>query len=230
MIRHEIKLLLSNRMNKILLIFLFAIAVSFSIFAAWSISFVDNNGNTHNGIFAPRKLSEKKSKYAGKLNPDVLEDVIKKDKKIKAIYKNQIPEKIYATNTQEYMDIKDFMVSTLSYGSEMDYEKFDFLEVSKAKNIYHIRKENIKKLVKEYGVTEKKMKYLKEKFSKNKTPFYYEPADSWITMGLYATTYSLILIIGISFFGSGIFTEDFKLKADSIFFSTKLGKNKGVKI
>ena len=83
MIRHEMKLLLSNRMNKILLIFLFAIAVSFSIFAAWSISFVDNNGNTHNGIFAPRKLSEKKSKYAGKLNPDVFEDVIKKDKKIK---------------------------------------------------------------------------------------------------------------------------------------------------
>lgn len=230
MIRHEIKLLLSNRMNKILLIFLFAIAVSFSIFAVWSISFVDNNGNTHNGILAPRKLCEKKSKYAGKLNPDVFEDVIKKDKKIKAIYKNQIPEKIYATNTQEYMDIKDFMVSTLSYGSEMDYEKFDFLEVSKAKNIYHIRKENIKKLVKEYGVTEKKMKYLKEKFSKNKTPFYYEPADSWITMGLYATTYSLILIIGISFLVSGIFTEDFKLKADSIFFSTKLGKNKGVKI
>ena len=142
MIRYEMKLLLSNRMNKILLIFLFAIAVSFSIFAVWSISFVDNNGNTHNGIFAPRKLSEKKSKYAGKLNSDVFEDVIKKDKKIKAIYKNQIPEKIYATNTQEYMDIKDFMVSTLSYGSEMDYEKFDFLEVSKAKNIYHIRKEN----------------------------------------------------------------------------------------
>ena len=74
------------------------------------------------------------------------------------------------------------------------------------------------------------MKYLKEKFSKNKTPFYYEPADSWITMGLYATTYSLILIIGISFLVSEIFTEDFKLKADSIFFSTKLGKNKGVKI
>lgn len=76
--RHEIKLLLSNRMNKILLIFLFAISVSFSIFAAWSISFVDDNGNTHNGIFAPRKLSEKKSKYVGKLNPDVFEDVIKK--------------------------------------------------------------------------------------------------------------------------------------------------------
>ena len=49
-------------------------------------------------------------------------------------------------------------------------------------------------------------------------------------MGLYATTYSMILLIVISFFSAGLFSEEFRLGADSIFFSTKMGRSRGMKI
>lgn len=229
MIKYEIKLLLSNRINRILLLFLLGIAIIFSIFAIWSVSYVDKDGNTHNGLFATRELTNIKSKYSGELSSDIFENVIKIDKQIKDKYGNSIPENVYATSIQEYMDIKDFVVSTLSYGRDIDYISFDTLDIDNAMSIYDIREDNIARLVEEYGTTEIEAEYLKEQYSKVDVPLNYTPADSWITMSLYATTYAIILIIVISFITSGIFSEDFKLKSDAIFFSTKLGRSRGTK-
>lgn len=218
MIRHEINIVFSNRINRLVLLFLLVIAVVLSIFAVWSVSYVDKDGNTHNGLFAARQLTEAKAEYAGKLNSDIFEDIVNTDKQIKCEYGNKIPENIYANNMQKYMDIKDFMVSTISYGGDIDYTRFDTLDSDMARNMYAIRDDNIVHLIDEYGTTEEKIEFLKKQYSKLVTPFDYAPADSWITMGLYATTYAIILIISISFITSGIFSEDFKLKAESVFF------------
>lgn len=229
MIKHEINIVFSNRINRLVLLFLLVIAVVLSIFAVWSVSYVDKDGNTHNGLFAARQLTEAKAEYAGKLNSDIFEDIVNTDKRIKNEYGNKIPENIYANNMQKYTDIKDFMVSTISYGGDIDYTRFDALDSDMARNMYAIRDDNIVHLINEYGTTEEKIEFLKKQYSKLVTPFDYAPADSWITMGLYATTYAIILIISISFITSGIFSEDFKLKAESVFFSTKLGRSRGTK-
>ena len=97
----------------------------------------------------------------------------------------------------------------------------------KSRNIYSIREKNIDHMIKEYGVREAKRKYLKKQYQKVRKPFEYAPAESWKTMGLYATTYSMILLVIVSFFSSGLFSEEFRLGADSIFFSTKRGRTGG---
>ena len=67
-----------------------------------------------------------------------------------------------------------------------------------------------------------------QKYENLGTPFYYEYADGWATLLQDISTHLLILALIIGFFVAGIFSDEFQTKADSIFFSTKLGRNKGV--
>ncbi len=209
---------------------LLIIAVAFSFFSIWSVKFVDKDGNVHNGLSAPRKLTEVKSKYKGVLTADVLAEIVQKDKNLNEKYGSTISDSIYAVNEQEYGDIKDMIISILCYDKDFDESVINGLDINKSRNIYSIREKNIDHMIKEYGVREAKRKYLKKQYQKVRKPFEYAPAESWKTMGLYATTYSMILLIVISFFSAGLFSEEFRLGADSIFFSTKMGRSRGTKI
>lgn len=60
------------------------------------------------------------------------------------------------------------------------------------------------------------------------TPFYYEYVDGWAALLQNISTFLLLLALVIGFFLSGIFSDEFQLKADSIFFSTRLGRNRGI--
>ena len=230
MLRCEFRKLFSRGINRILLLALLIIAVAFSFFSIWSVKFVDKDGNVHNGLSAPRKLTEVKSKYKGVLTADVLAEIVQKDKNLNEKYGSTISDSIYAVNEQEYGDIKDMIISILCYDKDFDESVINGLDINKSRNIYSIREKNIDHMIKEYDVQEAKRKYLKEQYQKLHKPFEYAPAESWKTMGLYATTYSMILLIVISFFSAGLFSEEFRLGADSIFFSTKMGRSRGTKI
>ena len=230
MVRCEFQKLFSNSINRILLLVLLIIAVVFSFFSIWSIKFVDKDGNVHNGLSAPRKLNEAKLKYKGALTSDILSEIIQREKNLNKKYGSIISNSLYAANEQKYGDIKDMIVSTLCYDKDFDESVINDLEISEARDIYYIREKNINHMIKEYDNQELKKKYLKRQFQKVHKPFEYAPAESWKTMGLYATTYSMILLVVLSFFSAGLFSEEFKLGADSIFFSTKMGRSRGTKI
>ena len=100
MIRHEINIVFSNRINRLVLLFLLVVAVVLSIFAVWSVSYVDKDGITHNGLFAARQLTEAKAEYAGKLDSDIFEDIVNKDKRIKNEYGNKILFRISKRNRE----------------------------------------------------------------------------------------------------------------------------------
>ena len=113
-------------------------------------------------------------------------------------------------------------------------ENFSGNEIAKAtsdeiSSIYEIYRKNLDLESKDNGDTIEKIDFLQKQYKKIKTPFYYEAADSWETMFLYATTYSLILIIITSFLTSGIFSDEFKNNIYLVLFSTKYGKSKCVK-
>ena len=48
-------------------------------------------------------------------------------------------------------------------------------------------------------------------------------------MLLYATTLALILVVVIAFITAGIFAEEFRYKADSIYFSSQYGRSKAIR-
>ena len=60
------------------------------------------------------------------------------------------------------------------------------------------------------------------------TPFYYEYVEGWSALLQSISTYLLILALVIGFLVSGIFSDEFLTKADSIFFSSKLGRNRAI--
>ena len=152
MIRCEFSKLFSRGINRILLLALLIIAVAFSFFSIWSVKFVDKYGNVHNGLSAPRKLTEVKLKYKGALTSDILAEIIQKDKNLNKKYGSTISDSVYAVNEQEYGDIKDMIVSILCYDKDFDESVINGLDINKSRNIYSIREKNIDHMIKEYGV------------------------------------------------------------------------------
>ena len=227
MLKYELKILFNQRINKLLILVLIIIAITFSCFAIFSIHYVDKKGNTNNGFFASRRLTESKSKYIGPLTPEIIQTVANNQRQITEKYGNKIPEKIYSTGPQEYGDILDLCISILCYNKDFDESELEKLNIKDFNKIYEIRNSNIVQEIKEYGTNHMKALYLEEQYSNISIPFYYEPAESWKTMGLYATTYAMILLIAVSFLSAGIFSREFKLQSNSIFFSTKHGRSRG---
>lgn len=66
------------------------------------------------------------------------------------------------------------------------------------------------------------------KYKELDSPLYYEYADGWKALLEYTPTIIMFMVLVLGFLVSGIFSNEFQLKADSIFFSTKMGRNKGV--
>ena len=67
-----------------------------------------------------------------------------------------------------------------------------------------------------------------ERYENLKTPFYYEYFGGWSALLQNISTFLLMLALVIGFLVSGIFSDEFQIKADSIFFSSKLGRSKAV--
>ena len=211
-----IKKVFNNRKNRLLIIAAFLGAIVFSIFAIHSFRFVDANDNITTGISSPRLLIEEKNKWKGEITPDTLSEIIK-------AYKNG-----------EWQSTYDIIFSASRMLKGDPVENLEGNEISKAtlneiNSFYEIYRKNLDLESKDNGDTSKQIDFLQKQYQKIKTPFYYEAADSWETMFLYATTYSLILIIITSFLTSGIFSEEFKYNTFLVFFSTKYGKSKCVK-
>jgi len=216
MTKLEIKKVFNNRKNRLLIIAAFLGAIVFSIFAIHSFRFVDANDNITTGISSPRLLIEEKNKWKGEITPDTLSEIIK-------AYKNG-----------EWQSTYDIIFSASRMLKGDPVENLEGNEISKAtlneiNSFYEIYRKNLDLESKDNGDTSKQIDFLQKQYQKIKTPFYYEAADSWETMFLYATTYSLILIIITSFLTSGIFSEEFKYNTFLVFFSTKYGKSKCVK-
>ena len=68
-----------------------------------------------------------------------------------------------------------------------------------------------------------------ERYGQLKAPLYYEDYDGWRSVLHYAQTIVMLVMLVSAFLVSGIFSNEFSWKADSIFFSTKYGRDKGTK-
>ena len=62
------------------------------------------------------------------------------------------------------------------------------------------------------------------------TPLYYEYAGGWKALldSQYMLTFMTILVVITGFLVAGIFSDEFQLKADSVFFSSEKGRNKAI--
>jgi len=76
--------------------------------------------------------------------------------------------------------------------------------------------------------SEKEKEFLISQWDNLKTPFYYEYAEGWKALldSQYLPTLLTLLAVILGALVAGIFSDEYSWKADSIFFSSKLGRNK----
>lgn len=215
LLKYELKKLLNKRMNRILLTASLLLALAFSSFAMGSFRAVDAEGQTRTGFSAARIMIEDKNRWQGELTPERIARIVKSRQ---------------AGEQQSTLDII-YSASKLLVGKlkELDdYEAILSADSAQIAEIYNIYRKNLRAMSAEYGDTPEKQSFLAEQYERIKTPYYYEASDTWETMLLYATTYSLILIIITGFLTAGIFAEEFQYRADSVFFSTRYGRSRAV--
>lgn len=234
MLKFEIKKIFSKPINKAALLIILAVLVAVSIFTINSVRYTDEEGNTKKGFVAARELRNKQNQWAGTVTEDVLKKVIQENAKInssKEALSDDIQEqnKAYAKK-QGFADIRDLINYSMSGFGEYDYFYVDQTNANEVGNIYEKRISSLKEWLSMSGdsFTDAQKDFLIGQYEKLETPFYYEYIGGWDAMIPYLTIFILILALVIGFLSAGIFSSEFQLKAESIFFSAKLGRNKAI--
>lgn len=205
-----------------------------SILTINKVEYVDENGNHGSGISAARSLRAEKNKWAGYLTEEVFQKVLKENALInnseEALSENiQEQNKAYAKK-QGISGIVNVIDHAFSEWRDYNYYAIDSVSDEDVKHVYERRISTLKGWLdsgKEiYSDAQKN--FLIQQYENLKTPFYYEYVDGWKALLQNISTFILFLALVIGFLVSGIFSDEFQTKADSIFFSTKLGRNKAV--
>lgn len=211
-LRYELKKVWNKRVNKVALAVALVAVVAFAVFAIGSMRFVDQEGNLNNGVTAGRSLSADKAQWQGELTPDAISQAI---------------EQYRAGDWQSTYDIV-FLASKMLQGEvseSSDIEAALAADGARIDAIYESYRANLQAACEEYGDTPAQVDYLAERYRQIETPFVYEPADTWDTMLLYATTIGIVLSLIVGFMAAGIFAEEFRSRSDAVFFSTRKGRS-----
>ena len=235
MILFEIKKILSRTGSKVgILVLLITLVVSCYLAVEYT-TYVDEEGNRHTGIAAVNNLREEKEKWTGVITEDYLKEVIRENNKINAVYPYDPSDPVTCdmgySMSQGIDDIKTMINCAFGEFRSYNYLRVDSVTEDEVGNLYENRIQNVKTWLSadegkdQYSEAEKE--YIIDSYETLKTPFYYEPANGWIAALEYASTVIVLTMLVLSFFVSGIFSGEFQWKADSIFFSTKYGRNKG---
>lgn len=236
MLHFELKKIFLKPVNKILLVILAVALCAVSYLAIDSVTYVDRNGDSITGGDAAKALREEKNQWAGYITEDVLLKVVEENAMIsnsEEYHSNDVKENNMAyAKTQGFSDLRDIINRAFCSFQEYDYYKADNVTKEEVGSIYDRR---ITNLVEWLGsdqegsnYSEEKKQFFVEQYKKLKTPFYYEYADGWEALLSYASTIIMLLVLITGFLVSGIFSDEIGLKADAVFFSAKLGRNKAI--
>lgn len=236
MLRFEIKKVFSKTVNKIALLILVVALLVVSFFAVNSVDYVDENGTSTSGIAAARNLRNDKNQWSGYLTDNVLSEAILKNEEIiaspeylsKDVKEN---DKAYA-KTQGFSDIRTIINKAFCSFNEYDYYRANSVTSDEVRNLYERRIANLTEWLNSDEIKDNFSKDEKEfliaQYNELETPFYYEYSDGWKALLEYAPSIMMLLVLILRFLVSSIFSNEFQLKADSIFFSAKLGRNKAI--
>ena len=234
MLFFEIKKVFSKFKNKIAMVLLLIILIVTSVLTMNRVEYVDTDGGRSSGAAAARKLRAEQNQWTGYLTEDVFTDVILENKQINSspeAFSEDIMEqdKIYARK-QGISDISNLMNYAFSEWRDYNYYIIDNLSAKEAKQVYQKRISSLKGYLEYWEETfpDAQKKFLIELYENLKTPFYYEYFGGWSALLQNISTFLLMLALVIGFLVSGIFSDEFQIKADSIFFSSKLGRSKAV--
>lgn len=234
MVYYEIKKVFSKTSNKIAVLFILVLLGLMTGFAI-HVQYVNEEGNMEYGISAARKLKELKKEWAGELTEERLKEVIAENARIQATPEARSRDiqqnNIAYSQRQGLLDIRSMIANSYGGFQEYDYYMIDYLKPEDAGSFYSNRTESLKEYLaspEAEQFSEKEKQFLIEQYADMEVPLKYDDFTGW-----YEATYNMPVIIMLmclifGFLLAGIFSNETKLKADSIFFSAYHGRRQGV--
>lgn len=238
MLLFEVKKVLSKPLNKAALLILAAVLIIGSFLTIRDVKYIDADGNSSTGFSAARHLQEEKNQWEGYLTENVLKSVIQENTAVSTSPEAQsddIQENNKATAMgQGISDIREMINLAFGEIDNYDYYRINSVSEDEVGSLYEQRIAGLKNYLNRDDVTEAfsedEKEWLINKYESLDTPLYYEYADGWKALmdSQYLPTLMMITVLIIGFLVSGIFSDEFSWKADSIFFSARLGRGRAV--
>lgn len=235
MLFYELKKIFGRAGGKIALLVL-AIGLAVICYSATlQVSYTDENGDSHTGPATARELRDLKNEWAGPIDETALLRAAEENQRIISSedYNSEDIQRQNAAyhDTQGYATIRSLIAQTYGGFNEYDYYRLDTLTPDEAGQLYDLRVQNLKEWLArpDISFSPAEADFLVNQYEAMETPLYYEYNDGWDTLIYYAPTLVMFLLFVIIFLVSGIFPSEHRLKANAIFFSTKLGRGKAVR-
>lgn len=229
MLKFELKKVFSKRINQMVIVSVFFIAVICALFAVGSVRYVDEKGELSTGGLAARYLAKDQNRWKGELTPEQFGQIVENVKELSAKYPGEIPDVEYGKTMQSYEAITEFIIGVLTPDTEWDDRVLYQLSVEQAVNIYALYQDNMEKMAEEYGTTPEKRELIKSVYETVEIPFDYEAAVSWTTIPMYTQTYIIILAVVIGFLSVSIFSCEFRPGTEGVFLAAQYGRSKAIK-
>ena len=235
--KYEIKKVFSGRGGKVALGLLVLLVAVVSFAAIGEVHYVDAQGNSFSGPRAASLLRVEKSRWSGYLTDDIFNEVIRLNAEINASPEGQSDDwrendKAYARK-QGFSDIRDVINSALCSFREYDYYRIDRARASDGADIYALRIANLTDWLNSDEAKDRysdaQRAFFTRQYENLTTPLYYEDADGWDALLTYSETVIMLTMLILSVLVCGLFSREYQLKADAIFFSTKTGRDRAVR-
>ena len=231
-VKYEIKKIIVKPVNRIVLFITTMIVIVFAILAVNDVSYIKNDGTTVHGHSAAKELAEKKNEWKGNLTKDTLLKVYSFNRENSSQEDEDIENDEAYSKIQGIMDIRDLINEAFSPADEYDYYRISKISKDSLEHFYSTRENGLDEYLDDAGTkySGEEKTYILNKYESMQKPLYYEAADGWKTLlkAAYFPSILIIVILACAFLVSGIFSDEFKYKADSVFFAAKLGRNKAI--
>ena len=237
LVRYELQKVLSKRANQIVLILLAVLVAYICRTALMQVEWVDTQGNSITGHSAAVKLREAGAEWSGTLDQEMLEKALAE---LKEIYSStevniQTQESNYLLRSklQGVQEIADL----LGWAFVNDYSTFEEmvadLQPEDLSHFYEKRIENRKTWLYEdetswgyYNYSAREKQYLLGKFESLETTLEVSYHEGWVQANEQIPTLLKYGIILLSFVLAGIFSDEFTLKTDAVYYNTFHGRTR----
>ena len=241
MVRYEIKKVLGRPSGKIAL-FLFVCVIILSLWTTifgdeyGDLVWVNEQGDAEYGFAAHQKLRTAQNEWAGELDEEHLESIIRELNRIAATPEynsNEYNQRDIAFHWRMGIDpVRGMLYRTFSPGlRNFDYYLADTLSPSVAGKFYSQRVELLRSYLYEEDneeaarLSDREKEYLITQYEKLEGPIYYDYHRGWYQTLSNLTFIMLLGTLVMGYMVSGIFSNEFKWKSDAVFFTTYHGRS-----
>lgn len=242
MIYYEFKKLFGSWGSKIAILILAAVVIlnCWTATNARGTSWINEKGDEETGHAAVEKLRTARKEWAGPLTTEHLTAALRENQRINATPEAQsnsddLNDIAYGWK-QGISDIREVINGFLSEGfQEYSYYRADSVREADLPGLYENRVQLLKNWLYEEGTSadnlysQQEKEWLIRQYEDLEAPMYYTWFEGWAQLCENSTLVTMMCAMILGYLVAGIFANEFKWRADSIYFSTMLGRTVNTK-